>query len=64
MTKEKVQEMKEVVLTEKEQRMIEWLATTAYETIRDDFWEDAKEEYFSAYMSVITISSNRRLDDS
>lgn len=55
MMKKEVNEKMEVILTEREQAVIKWLARTAYATIKADFWEDGKEKYFSAYMSVVTM---------
>lgn len=50
MTKEKG--MKEVILTEREQDVIKWLARSAYENIRADFDEDGKQGFFDPYMTV------------
>ena len=61
MTKEK--EMKEVVLTEREQEVIKWMARNAYETIKADFWEDGKQKYFGSYMSVVTMLYQREKTD-
>lgn len=55
MAKEK--EFKEVVLTEREQEMIKWLARTAYGTIKADFWEDEKQQFFNGNMTVALMLS-------
>lgn len=63
MTKENVKEMKEVVLTEREQEVIKWLARSAYESIKADFWDDEKDKYFGSYMSVVTMLYQREKTD-
>lgn len=61
MTKSK--EIKDVILTEREQEMIKWAANGAYESIRADFWDDEKEKYFEAYMSVVLTLNQREHSD-
>ena len=50
-------EMKEVVLTEREEEMVKWLARNAYGTIQADFWEDGKQQFFSSNMTVALMLS-------
>lgn len=48
-------EMKEVILTEREQDVIKWLARGVYENIRGDFDEDGKQCLFEPYMNVVMM---------
>lgn len=56
-------EIKDVVLTEREQGVIKWAAQDAYGSIKADFWEDGREKYFEAYMSVVLTLTQREYTD-
>lgn len=56
-------EIKDAVLTEREQEVIKWAAQDAYGSIKADFWEDGREKYFEAYMSVVLTLTQREHTD-
>lgn len=53
----KAKEIKDVILTEREQEMIKWIANRAYESIRADFWDDEREKYFDFSLKHINDRS-------